>query len=130
MDPQDLRQKIAYVPQQPDVFYGTIAQNLRLSEPLASDDDLRWAAEQTGLLDLIETFPDGFDTRIGMGHTEDLPPGTLQRLNLTRALVAQIPHYPFGRASAVSGPGWRPNFNGFDPKSSWQANRGDGVSSA
>ncbi len=87
VDPRDLRQKIAYVPQQSDIFYGTIAQNLRLSEPLASDEKLRDAARQIGLLDQIEALPEGFNTRIGIGKTEEFAPGFMQRLSIARALV-------------------------------------------
>ena len=87
VDPQELRQKIAYVPQQAHVFYGTIAQNLRLSEPLASDQDIETAARLTGLYEMVESLPEGFETRIGDGHIEDLPPGFLQRLNIARALI-------------------------------------------
>ena len=91
MDPIDLRQRIAYVPQKPDIFYGSIAQNLRLSNPLATNEELEQAAQMTGLLDLVNDLPEGFDTRIGLGQLQDLPPGFLQRLSLTRAVVRKAP---------------------------------------
>ncbi len=87
VDPRDLRRKIAYVPQQPDIFYGTIAQNMRMADPLATDSILRTAAQQAGLLDLIEALPDGFQTRVGLGQHEDVAPGFMQRLSIARALV-------------------------------------------
>ena len=43
IDPIELREAIAYAPQYTNDFYGTVAQNLRLTQPTASDDDLRWA---------------------------------------------------------------------------------------
>ncbi len=89
VDPRDLRRKIAYVPQQPEVFYGTVAQNLRLSNPTASDEKLRQVTEFVGLLGQIEALPQGFETRLGMGQTEDLAPGFLQRLSIARALVRE-----------------------------------------
>lgn len=87
VDPHGLRKKISYVPQKTDIFYGTIAQNLRLSNPLATDENLRDAARQIGLLELIEALPDGFNTRIGQGKAESLDPGFIQRLSIARALV-------------------------------------------
>lgn len=91
MDPIDLRQRIAYVPQKPDVFYGTIAQNLRLSNPLAPNEELEQAARMTGLSEVIAELPNGFDTRIGLGQMQDLPTGFMQRLSIARAIVRNAP---------------------------------------
>jgi len=91
MDPVDLRQRIAYVPQKPDIFYGSIAQNLRLSNPLATNAELEQAARMTGLSEVIAELPEGFDTRVGLGQLQDLPPGFLQRLSLARAIVRNAP---------------------------------------
>jgi len=87
VDPHSLRQTISYVPQQADIFYGTIAQNLRFADPLASDEKLREVTRQIGLLQHIESLPEGFNTRIGVGKTEEITPGFTQRLSIARALV-------------------------------------------
>jgi len=86
-----LRRAIACAPQKNDVFYGTIAQNLRLSDALASDETLRAAADQAGILHAIQAFPDGFNTRIGDARTMSLPPGFLRQLTIARALVRSAP---------------------------------------
>jgi len=62
LNPIDLRQSIAYLPQQSDIFSGTLADNLRLSCPTATDLELRGAATRAGLLGEIEALPDGFAT--------------------------------------------------------------------
>jgi ATP-binding cassette subfamily C protein LapB len=89
--PKVLRRAIACAPQKIDLFYGTIAQNLRLAEPLAGDDDLRAATDQVGILDSILDLPLGFDTRIGDSSTNRLPPGFLRQLAIARALVRKTP---------------------------------------
>ncbi len=83
----DLRRAMAYVPQELQMFHGTIAQNLRLNNMLASDDDLLQAARDAGVLDDILALDSGFQTRIGDSSTEHFPPGFLRSLSLARALV-------------------------------------------
>lgn len=86
-----LRRAVAYVPQSADLFYGTIAQNLRLADPLASDEALHDAAIRVGIFDLIQRLPEGFDTRIGDTRTQALPRGFLRRVSVARALVRYTP---------------------------------------
>jgi len=62
INPIDLRQSIAYLPQQSDLFSGTLADNLRLARPTASDDELRAAVAKVGLLAEIDALPAGFGT--------------------------------------------------------------------
>ncbi|GAB6051587.1 hypothetical protein JCM17960_04070 [Magnetospira thiophila] len=87
IDPIELRHAVAYVPQQCQLFFGTIAQNLRLSNPIASDEELEWACEQAGLLDDIRAMPDGFWTRVGDGRTEQFPASLSQKISLARAYL-------------------------------------------
>lgn len=97
--PAELRQAVAYVPQTPQFFYGTIAQNLRLAHPTATDDDLRWAARQAGALEDIEALEQGsrdwkrtgFDVRLGDRGSGQVSPGLLQRLNLARGYLKRSP---------------------------------------
>lgn len=86
-----LRRAIASVPQRTDLFYGTIAQNLRLGDPLASDEALRSAADQAGILETILRLPGQFDTRVGDIATQSLPPGLLRQIVIARALVRKAP---------------------------------------
>lgn len=87
IDAMDLRRAIAYVPQHPELFHGTIAQNLRMNNMLATDEDLRSAAKDAGILEDIMNMNNGFETRIGDKHTEALPPGFAHALCMTRAFL-------------------------------------------
>ncbi len=91
MNPMDLRRSIAYVPQQPRLFYGSIAQNIRLTNMLASDEELHAAAERAGVIDAILAMPEGFGTRIGDGSFNQLPPGFVQGLCMARAHIRDAP---------------------------------------
>jgi len=84
----DLRRAIAYVPQETKMFHGSIAQNMRLNNALATDEELRHAAEQAGVLETIESLPEGFDTRIGDSRTDQFPPGFNRTLSMARAFVS------------------------------------------
>lgn len=83
----DLRAKISYMPQHCELFYGTVAQNLRLTHPTASDEELNWAVEMAGLTDDIAALPKGFDTRISNSRSSQQPHGFRQRLSLARAML-------------------------------------------
>ncbi len=84
----DLRRAIAYVPQETHMFHGSIAQNLRLNNVLATDDELRNAAREAGILDTIENLPEGFNSRIGDSKTEQFPPGFKRALSMARAFIS------------------------------------------
>ncbi len=86
-DPVALRRQIAYVPQGVDLFYGTIAQNLRLADPTATDERLVEVTKKTGAWDIIKDLPDGMNTRVGDSLIKQLPTGFTQRLIISRALV-------------------------------------------
>lgn len=90
-DPTVLRRAVAWVPQNPELFYGTVAQNLRLAAPSASDDDLRRAAEAAHARADIEALPQGFETRVGDNSTARLPRSLLLRITLARAILRDAP---------------------------------------
>ena len=83
----ELRWAIASVPQNCDFFHGTIAQNLRLANPTASDEDLVRAARDAGVLDEIMRLSGGFETRLNDRLQRQLPNGFKQGLMLARAYV-------------------------------------------
>ena len=87
----ELRRSISYVPQKHRLFHGTIAQNLRLNNVLATDEELRVAADQAGILKDIEAFPDGFDTQLGDHASERLPRGFARSLTMARAYARNAP---------------------------------------
>ncbi|GAA4557129.1 ABC transporter ATP-binding protein/permease [Streptomyces collinus] len=85
-----LRQGIAVVSQETYLFHATIADNLRLARPGATDDELTGAARAAGIHDEITALPDGYATLLGeRGAT--LSGGQRQRLALARALLADAP---------------------------------------
>ena len=83
----DLRARISYMPQNCDLFYGTVAQNLRLAHPAASGEEIAWAADMAGLAEEVRNLPGGFETRISNNQSEQLPIGFRQRLALARTLL-------------------------------------------
>ncbi|GAB6040809.1 peptidase domain-containing ABC transporter [Endothiovibrio diazotrophicus] len=83
----DLRSQISYMPQNCELFYGTVTQNLRLVHPAATDEEVRWAAEMAGLREDVEALPYGFDTRISNSRSDQLPHGFRQRLSLARTVL-------------------------------------------
>ncbi|MGW0185684.1 ABC transporter ATP-binding protein/permease [Streptomyces sp. NPDC003362] len=87
---ESLRQGIAVVSQETYLFHATIADNLRMARPDATDDDLTRAARVAGIHDEITALPDGYATLLGeRGAT--LSGGQRQRLALARALLADAP---------------------------------------
>ncbi|MFJ3493787.1 ABC transporter ATP-binding protein/permease [Streptomyces sp. NPDC086091] len=85
-----LRQGIAVVSQETYLFHATVAENLRMARPHATDDDLTRAARTAGVHDEIAALPDGYATVLGeRGST--LSGGQRQRLALARALLADAP---------------------------------------
>jgi ATP-binding cassette, subfamily C, bacterial LapB len=91
MEPIELRRRIAYVPQHPEMFFGTVAQNLRLVRPTAQEHELRWALTEAGVLDEVMALPDGLETRLGDGRTDRLSASLRQRLSLARAYLKRAP---------------------------------------
>ncbi|MFG2890266.1 thiol reductant ABC exporter subunit CydD [Streptomyces sp. NPDC048248] len=88
--PESWRQRIAWVPQHPHLFAGTIAENVRLARPDADDAAVRAALADAGALDFIDALPDGPATRLGDAGA-GLSAGQRQRLALARAFLADRP---------------------------------------
>ncbi len=83
---KDLRSHIAMMPQEPFLFSGTIAENIRFGRPDATHNQLEQAAADAALLDTVTTFPDGFDTIVGEKGII-LSGGQKQRVALARCLL-------------------------------------------
>ena len=88
LNAMDLRRAVAYVPQQTHMFHGSIAQNIRLNNSLATDEDIYAAAQEVGVLEEILSLPEGFDTRLGDTVIDHMPPGFLRSLSMCRAFVS------------------------------------------
>jgi len=81
-----LRGAIGYVPQDTFLFSDTIRENIRFGAPEASDERVTEAVRIAGILDEVESFPNGLDTLVGeRGVT--LSGGQKQRVAIARALV-------------------------------------------
>lgn len=83
----DLRAQMAAVPQEVQLFSGTISENLRISKPDASDPELESAARAANAHDFITAFPDGYETVVGERGIQ-LSGGQRQRVAIARALLA------------------------------------------
>ncbi|MEK9967715.1 MAG: ABC transporter transmembrane domain-containing protein [Ferrovibrio sp.] len=85
MTPHELRNAVTYSPQNRHLFHGTIAQNLRLAAPAASDEELKAALAETGALQDILALPEGLHVGLGDHSTaQSISPGLLQRIALAR----------------------------------------------
>lgn len=90
LDPQDIRRNAIYVSQDVQLFSGTIRENIALGAPLATDDEIRRAAELSGLLEFINLHPEGFDLQVGERGSL-LSGGQRQALALARSLINEAP---------------------------------------
>jgi subfamily B ATP-binding cassette protein MsbA len=81
-----LRRSMAAVPQETQLFSGSIAENLRVGKPDASDGELRAAATAAHADEFIAGFPDGYDTIVGERGIK-LSGGQRQRVAIARALL-------------------------------------------
>lgn len=84
------RERIAWVPQRPHLFAGTIAENVRLARPEASEADVAEALHHAGAAEFVATLPLGVQTALGEGGV-GLSAGQRQRLALARAFLADRP---------------------------------------
>lgn len=87
LSPEGVRQIVGYLPENAHLFDTTIAANLRVAGPAATDAELRSALSQARLLDWVDTLPDGLDTLVGE-HGTALSGGQRRRLALARAVLA------------------------------------------
>ncbi|MFE9440617.1 thiol reductant ABC exporter subunit CydD [Streptomyces sp. NPDC006602] len=89
-DLEQWRGRIAWVPQRPHLFAGTIAENVRLARPDADDTAVRRALGDAGALEFVDALPRGADTVLGEDGA-GLSAGQRQRLALARAFLADRP---------------------------------------
>ena len=90
LDKHELRAQIALVSQESLLFSDTIANNIRLSKPDASLDEIHAAARMANAHDFIEAFEDGYDTLVGERGSR-LSGGQRQRIAIARALLKDAP---------------------------------------
>ncbi|WP_251094114.1 thiol reductant ABC exporter subunit CydD [Streptomyces sp. Caat 7-52] len=90
LDLAEWRSRIAWVPQRPHLYAGSITENVRLARPEADDDAVRRALRDAGALGFVEALPEGADTVLGEDGA-GLSAGQRQRLALARAFLADRP---------------------------------------
>lgn len=90
LDPLLWRQRVAWVPQHPTMFSGTVAENIALGDPDADRDRIVAAAARAGALEFLDALPAGLDTRLGEGGTT-LSGGQRQRIAIARAFLRDAP---------------------------------------
>jgi len=86
----DLRRCFALVPQNPALFNGSVADNIRYARPEASQAEVEQVARVAHAHEFIHRLPEGYDTRLG-DNGLGLSGGQKQRLALARALLADAP---------------------------------------
>ena len=82
-----VRAASAMVRQRSWLFYGTLAENLRIARPQATDDELHQALTKVALDDWVGSLPDGLDTQVGE-HGLAVSGGQAQRIALARAMLS------------------------------------------
>ena len=87
---EQIRNQIALVPQDPFLFYGTIAENLRIAKEDATDEELMQALRGAELFDFVNSAPDGLATKVG-DQGMALSGGQAQRLAIARAILKDAP---------------------------------------
>jgi ATP-binding cassette, subfamily B, bacterial len=86
----DLRRRIALVAQDTYVFHDTLAANIRLARPSASDAEVTLAVERAALAEFVASLPRGLDTMVGERGAQ-LSGGQRQRVAIARAFLKDAP---------------------------------------
>ena len=84
--PEDVRQHIGLVPQDPVIFADDVWSNIRYGRPEATDREVRAAAEAAAATEFVERLPDGYGTFLGDRGTQ-LSGGQRQRISIARAIL-------------------------------------------
>ena len=87
LDAPDLRRQIAYIPKTPHFFSGSIIDNIRISNPTASRNEIYAALELADAMQDIEALPQGLDTIIGPNGNGQLTDELQTQLSLVRAYL-------------------------------------------
>ncbi len=90
LDPDAWRAQVAWVPQRPHLFARSIADNVRLGRPEATDHELRCAVTDAGLDEVVAGLPRGLETMLG-AEGAGLSAGERQRVALARAFLRDAP---------------------------------------
>ena len=90
MPTSQLMEQLSMVFQDVYLFDDTLDANIRIGNPAADDDQVRWAADLAGVTEIVDRLPHGWDTRVGEGGRA-LSGGERQRVSIARALLKRAP---------------------------------------
>ena len=90
MPTSQLMEQLSMVFQDVYLFDDTLAANIRIGDPAADDEQVRWAAELAGVTEIVNRLPHGWSTRVGEGGRA-LSGGERQRVSIARALLKRAP---------------------------------------
>jgi ATP-binding cassette subfamily C protein CydCD len=90
LDPQRWRERVSWLPQRPHLFAASIADNIRLGRPQASDEQVSDAVAAAGLEPVVARLADGLQARLGEGG-KGISAGERQRVALARAFLRDAP---------------------------------------
>ena len=86
LNPKDLRSGIGHVPQQPTLFSADVTHNIGYGNPMASENEIKQAANKAYALEFIDHLPDGFESYLGEQGVR-LSGGQRQRIAIARAML-------------------------------------------
>jgi thiol reductant ABC exporter CydD subunit len=90
LDTEAWRKQLAWVPQRPTIFRGTVSDNIRIGRAGAGDEEVRTASALAGADGFVRALPDGYQTLVGDGGRL-LSVGERRRIALARAFVRDAP---------------------------------------
>ena len=94
MSMQTLHEKIGFIPQSAFLFSGTVADNLRMGKPDATEEEMWEALETAQAADFVRAMPDGLDSELSQ-NGKNLSGGQRQRLAIARVLIRKAEIYVF-----------------------------------
>jgi len=93
IDPAEWRSQIGFLPETTSFFYGTVAQNIRLSRPDATDADVKRVLKEMGLESDEQLMGEGIDRRLTAADLENFSDALKQKLALARCFIKDAPIY-------------------------------------